>query len=118
MHSATSSDSASLPGKVIPIAPSPRRYTLLIVDDEDGPRQSLRVIFKDDYNILMASNGPEALDLFDVYAGPPVPSGHRNLAYRLRLRDRDRTLTADEAEEIIQRVRIGLEEKVGVQLRE
>jgi phenylalanyl-tRNA synthetase beta subunit len=34
------------------------------------------------------------------------------------LRDRDRTLTADEAEEIIQRVRIGLQEKVGVQLRE
>jgi len=69
---------------------------------------------------IRAGAGPllEALDLFDVYAGPPVPSGHRNLAYRLRLRDRDRTLTADEAEEIIQRVRIGLQEKAGVQLRE
>src|SRR6266513_2039454 len=69
---------------------------------------------------IRAGAGPllEALDLFDVYAGPPIPSGHRNLAYRLRLRDRDRTLTADEAEEIIQRVRIGLQEKAGVQLRE
>ena len=69
---------------------------------------------------IRAGAGPllETLDLFDVYAGPPVPSGHRNLAYRLRLRDRDRTLTADEAEEIIQRVRIGLQEKAGVQLRE
>jgi len=27
-----------------------RRGTLLIVDDEDGPRQSLRVIFKDEYD--------------------------------------------------------------------
>jgi two-component system, sensor histidine kinase and response regulator len=40
-----------------------RRGTLLIVDDEDGPRQSLRVIFKDDYNLLMAEDGPTAIDL-------------------------------------------------------
>jgi len=39
------------------------RGTLLIVDDEDGPRQSLRVIFKDDYNLLMAEDGPTAIDL-------------------------------------------------------
>jgi signal transduction histidine kinase len=35
----------------------------LIVDDEDGPRQSLRVIFKDDYDILLASDGPQAIAL-------------------------------------------------------
>jgi two-component system, sensor histidine kinase and response regulator len=43
-------------------AEKPRR-TLLIVDDEEGPRQSLRVVFKDEYNLLLASNGPEALTL-------------------------------------------------------
>jgi len=43
--------------------PTRRRGTLLIVDDEDGPRQSLRVIFKDDYDILMASDGPTAIEL-------------------------------------------------------
>ena len=37
--------------------------TLLIVDDEEGPRQSLRLIFEDRYNVLLASNGAEALDL-------------------------------------------------------
>jgi signal transduction histidine kinase len=42
---------------------SRRRGTLLIVDDEDGPRQSLRVIFKDDYDILMANDGPTAIEL-------------------------------------------------------
>jgi two-component system, sensor histidine kinase and response regulator len=40
-----------------------RRGTLLIVDDEDGARQSLRVIFKDDYEILMAGDGATAVDL-------------------------------------------------------
>ena len=39
-----------------------RRGTLLIVDDEEGPRQSLRVIFKDDYNVLMAENGTQAIE--------------------------------------------------------
>src|ERR1035438_1296560 len=44
--------------------PAPkRRGTLLIVDDEDGPRQSLRVIFKDDYDLLMAEDGPTAIEL-------------------------------------------------------
>ena len=40
-----------------------RRGTLLVVDDEDGPRQSLRVIFKDEYDMLMAEDGPTAIDL-------------------------------------------------------
>jgi signal transduction histidine kinase len=43
-------------------ADKPRR-TLLIVDDEEGPRQSLRVVFRDDYELLLASNGHEALEL-------------------------------------------------------
>jgi signal transduction histidine kinase len=42
---------------------SKRRGTLLVVDDEDGPRQSMRVIFKDDYDLLMAEDGPTAIRL-------------------------------------------------------
>jgi two-component system, sensor histidine kinase and response regulator len=49
---------------VVEMPPAPkRRGTLLIVDDEDGPRQSLRVIFKDEYDLLMADDGPTAIDL-------------------------------------------------------
>src|SRR5262245_25019670 len=40
-----------------------KRGTLLIVDDEEGPRESLRVIFKDDYDVLMAADGCAAIEL-------------------------------------------------------
>src|SRR5580698_9797261 len=50
--------------EILETTPAPkRRGTLLIVDDEDGPRQSLRVIFKDDYDLLMAEDGPTAIKL-------------------------------------------------------
>ncbi|MBA2455806.1 MAG: phenylalanine--tRNA ligase subunit beta, partial [Nocardioidaceae bacterium] len=39
----------------------------------------------------------ESVRLFDVYTGDPVPSGHRSLAFSLRLRAADRTLTESDA---------------------
>jgi two-component system, sensor histidine kinase and response regulator len=42
---------------------SRRKGTLLIVDDEESVRQSLRVIFKDEYNVLMAGDGATAIQL-------------------------------------------------------
>jgi signal transduction histidine kinase len=60
--------SAATPFETLPPAvdadvPPRRKGTLLVVDDEEGPRQSLRVIFKDDYEILMANDGPSAIEL-------------------------------------------------------
>lgn len=44
---------------------------ILVVDDEEGPRQSLKMIFSDDYNVTLAASGEEAVELaqnqpFDV----------------------------------------------------
>jgi putative PEP-CTERM system response regulator len=41
--------------------PSPARSSILVVDDEPGVRDSVRVIFEDTCEVLEASNGPEAL---------------------------------------------------------
>jgi signal transduction histidine kinase len=39
------------------------RASLLIVDDERGPTESLRMIFKPDYNVFSAPGGEEALEI-------------------------------------------------------
>nr|MDQ3624520.1 response regulator [Verrucomicrobiota bacterium] len=43
--------------------PAEEMLTLLVVDDEEGPRQSLRIVFKHDYKVLVASSGLEALEI-------------------------------------------------------
>lgn len=49
--------------EVDPPKVAPAKPTLLIVDDEEGPRQSLRIVFKNDYRVLLASNGPDAVEI-------------------------------------------------------
>ncbi len=44
-------------------APEPVKPVLLVVDDEEGPRTSLRVVFKNEFDVLLASNGTDALKL-------------------------------------------------------
>jgi len=61
MASTLPTDDANLQAQ--PASRPGRKGTLLIVDDEDGARQSLRVIFKDDYDILLAADGPTAIQL-------------------------------------------------------
>ncbi|MBI4593125.1 MAG: response regulator [Candidatus Rokubacteria bacterium] len=46
-----------------PPAPAVRRGTVLIVDDEEGVRASIRAILEDRCEVLEAPAGAEALDL-------------------------------------------------------
>lgn len=55
--------------------------------------------------------------LFDVYAGDPVPSGKRSLAFRLSYRDPERTLTDDLVNTHHQALVTALEQELGAELR-
>src|ERR1019366_10351970 len=56
-----------LDGALQPVSQATKQV-LLLVDDEEGPRQSIRIVFKDEYRILMADNGPMAIKLAKEYA--------------------------------------------------
>jgi two-component system, cell cycle sensor histidine kinase and response regulator CckA len=43
-----------------------RKATVLVVDDKQGPRESVRMILKNHYNVLSASRGMEALNLVET----------------------------------------------------
>lgn len=48
---------------IAPPASQSPRPNMLVVDDEEGPRQSLHVIFKDDFNLFLADDGATAIEM-------------------------------------------------------
>jgi phenylalanyl-tRNA synthetase beta chain len=60
----------------------------------------------------------ELISLFDAFEGKPLPAGKRNLAYSLVFRRTDRTLTDEEADASMERIRAALRDKLGAQIRE
>ncbi|MCC3280529.1 phenylalanine--tRNA ligase subunit beta [Arthrobacter sp. zg-Y40] len=65
-----------------------------LVVAEDVPAEHVREALREGAGELL-----EDVALFDVYAGSGIEPGHKSLAFALRFRAADRTLTADEASE-------------------
>lgn len=59
----------------------------------------------------------EELSLFDVYTGEQVGEGRKSLAFSLRLRAADRTLTADDVARVREGAVAAARERVGAELR-
>ena len=59
----------------------------------------------------------ERVALFDLYQGPQVAAGKRSLAYTLRFRAPDRTLTDAEADDAMSRIVASVRSRFGAQVR-
>ncbi|MDR9402221.1 MAG: phenylalanine--tRNA ligase subunit beta [Halothece sp. Uz-M2-17] len=59
----------------------------------------------------------EKVELFDEYRGENVPEGQRSLAFSLTYQARDRTLTDEEVEPLLEKVRKALTQEFEVTLR-
>ena len=42
----------------------PERDTVLVIDDENGVRQSFKMVLKSDYNVLLAETGAKGIEMF------------------------------------------------------
>ena len=68
--------------------------------------------------ILSSSQGLlKEVALFDIYTGANLPEGKKSVAFNLKLRADDRSLTAQEADAEIAAIPAGLAEKLQVTLR-
>jgi phenylalanyl-tRNA synthetase beta chain len=59
----------------------------------------------------------ERVELFDVYKGPPLDPGQRNLAYALTFRAPDRTLTGEEIDALVGGIHAALPARLSVAIR-
>jgi phenylalanyl-tRNA synthetase beta chain len=80
---------------------------------KDIPAKKAEIVIRQ-----VAGGDLESLSLFDAYEGSPLPQGQRNLAFSLAFRHRERTLTDEEVDESMERIRKGLREQLGAHIRE
>ncbi len=60
----------------------------------------------------------EEVLLFDIYEGPQVAEGAKSLAYNLKFRAQDRTLSDKEVAQLVQKILDRLEKETGAHLRD
>jgi phenylalanyl-tRNA synthetase beta chain len=107
--------SAAAPGQpqiqAIPRFPGLDRDLALVLD-RDAPHAEVG-------SVIRGAGGPllERVAVFDVYEGPQVPAGKKSLAYTLRFRATDRTLTDEEADAAVSRIVVAVGGRFGAQVR-
>jgi phenylalanyl-tRNA synthetase beta chain len=69
--------------------------------------------------VILEVGGPLVEDavVFDVYVGKPIPEGSKNVAYAIRYRSAERTLTDSEVNDAHQRIISEVQRRLGGQLR-
>lgn len=96
----------------LPRFPSVRRDIAAVVP-QTVPAADVERVIAEAGGGLLAS-----VELFDVYTGQPVPAGHRNLAYALSFRSRDRTLAAEEVDQVVHQITDALTRRLRAKIRQ
>lgn len=98
--------------KSIPKYPAMERDIALVVKDDVQSGDIIRVIRENGGALL------ENVELFDVYKGKQLADGFKSMAYALRYRDVNKTLTDEEIAKPHEKILKALSEKFGASLRE
>ncbi|MBI5469490.1 MAG: phenylalanine--tRNA ligase subunit beta [Deltaproteobacteria bacterium] len=97
--------------RALPKFPESTRDIAFIVRDDVPYGEIISSIEELDTNLI------ERVELFDVYCGGNIPPGKRSMALRTVYRSMERTLTAQEVEDIHARVSARLTGKFGAEVR-
>jgi phenylalanyl-tRNA synthetase beta chain len=91
--------------------PDVARDSAVLLDEQISAEQLLAV--------LHAASGGDTEDivLFDIYRGQGIPAGKKSMAFRVRYRSMERTLTDEEINALHARLVEALREKLGAEIR-
>lgn len=82
----------------LPVYPATSRDIALVVDEDVEVGRISRMIREEGGELL------ENVELFDIYRGDQIDSGKKSVAFTLRYRDRNKTLTDEEANAVHDRI--------------
>lgn len=97
--------------RALPVFPAVERDVALVVP---------RAVLAAEVEAVIRAAAPaylETLTVFDVYEGGNIPDGKRSIAWRLRFRSGEGTLTDQEIDAAMQRITSQLQEKLDVGVR-
>ncbi len=97
--------------KALPKFPATTRDIAMVVEEKVCVGDISEIFEKEMDGIL------ESYALFDIYRGAQIGENKKSVAYSLSFRAGDRTLTDDEVNAVMERILIGLKDKVGADLR-
>ena len=95
----------------LPKYPALSRDIALVVDKEVTSKEIKEVILEVGSDII------EAIELFDLYQGEQLEQGDKSLAYSIKYRVADRTLTDDEVNQVQMEIEEKLNEELGAHIR-
>lgn len=95
----------------VPKFPSVRRDLSLLLDRSVSFARLEKLAHQSEQKLL------QVVDLFDVYEGDKLPAGKKSYALSFILQDAGKTLTDDQVEKAMGRIRQALEKEVGAELR-
>lgn len=95
----------------VPRFPAVRRDLSLLLDKSVTFAQLEKLARQSERKLL------RAVDLFDVYEGDKLPAGKKSYALSFTLQDPERTLTDEQVEKAMGRIRTALEKEAGAVLR-
>jgi phenylalanyl-tRNA synthetase beta chain len=95
----------------VPRFPAVRRDLSLLLDREVQFSQLKELAFRAEHKLL------RDVDLFDVYEGEKLPKGRKSYALSFILQDMEHTLTDEQVEKAMGRIRAAYERELGAELR-
>lgn len=95
----------------LPKYPVVERDIAFVIEDDIASFDIINTIKNADKSVI------ESVELFDVYQGKQIEKGKKSMAYRIRLRSKEKTLKDQDITEIMNKIVKSLEDKYMIEIR-